>query len=328
LTAFRTAHNRPVYPSPLASSPRQIYHTLNPHPALSPVPLETEPDSIIEQERNEEVWRQLLVQGVLAVLLPTEDLENGCLRSLVGEILSELILRAALSDRLSEGWMLWEILTRVLETTRERVTASASTGTTGSTGSSPAFEHDRGNGTRNDAVDSADSSMTGSGSNPGRLEQFGLLAAAVDEHSAQSGIGRGPGSAESRSAARLFWTSMHYGILAFTAARSLLVVIFALASSAALPPRSKTWPVAGTAFNTRTATTKSAGQASGSNLKAGMAHGHAHGQRRPLVSVAVWRAGARLIELDVRMPWFAGLLSLLHRGAVGGPGRVDGALDR
>jgi len=314
----------------LASSPRQIYHTLNPHPALSPVPLKTEPDSVIEQERNEEVWRQLLVQGVLAVLLPTEDLENGCLRALVGEILSELILRAALSDRLSEGWMLWEILTRVLETTRARTTASASTGTTGRTGSRPAFEHERGHGTRNDAVNSSGSSTTGSGSSPGRLEQFGLLA---DEHSAQSGIGRGPGSAESRSthsASRLFWTGMHYGFLAFTAARSLLLVIFALASSSALPPRSKTWPVAGTAFSTpaaTTTTTKPAGQASGSsNLKAGMSHGH--GQRRPLVSVAVWRAGARLIELDVRMPWFAGLLSLVHRGVVGGPGRVDGGLDR
>ena len=319
-----------MYPSPLASSPRQIYHALNPHPALSPVPLETKPDSVVEQERNEEVWRQLLVQGVLAVLLPTEDLENGCLRALVGEILSELILRAALSDRLSEGWMLWEILSRVLEMTRSRMTASASTSSVSSIGSTTGFDHEQGHGTRNKSSDATRSSTSSNSSSPGRLEQFGLLAAAVHDHAAKSGIGRGPGSAESRpsrSASTLFWTSVHYGFLAFTAARGMLLLLIALASSYTLPPRSKTWPVAATASVTLS-TTQPGRQASGSNFNRGMSHSHTPGRVRPLVSVAVWRAGSRLIELDLRMPWLAGLLSLLHRAVVGGPGRVDGGLDR
>ena len=262
--AFRTS-NRPMYPPPLASTPRQIYHTLNPHPALSPVPCESEPDSMVEQERNEEVWRQLLVQGVLAVLLQTEDLENGCLRALVGEVLSEMIVRAALSERLCQSWMLWELITRVLEMTRPR----------------------------NHVVESGSKAAGTS-----RLEQFGLMESEGPSHEAS--IDHRPGSAASgavsASISGLFWAVVQYAFFAFTAAR---IVVLALASSPSLPSRSKTWPVGGQARNLR-----------------------------PVVSFGVWRACSRLIDLDLRMPWLAGLLSLLHRAVVAGPGRVDGGLDR
>lgn len=253
------------------------------------MPRETDPDSVIEQERNEEVWRQLLVQGVLAVLLPTEDLENGCLRALIGEILSELIVRAALSDRICESWMLWEIITRIIEITRPR-SATAAVAESGA--------------------------PTGSAS---RLEQFGLLANVDDElidQDLKSKIDHGRASAESRSTrasiSGLFWAVVQHAYLAFAALRTVLV---ALASSPSLPQRSKTWPVG--VFSLADSDRQ------GSNLNPGMSR-----TPRPLVSVAVWQTSARLVELDLRMPWLAGLFSLIHRTLVGGPGRVDGGLDR
>src|SRR5216117_635801 len=85
VAAYRASHY-PLHPPPLASDPRETYHSLHPHPALSPVPISLSPDAATEQQKNEAAYRRLLVQGVLAVLLPTEDLENGCLRTLVREI--------------------------------------------------------------------------------------------------------------------------------------------------------------------------------------------------------------------------------------------------
>lgn len=61
------------------------------------------------------MYRQLLVQAVLAVILPTEDLESGCLTSLVGQILSEMILGSGIGGKASEPWMLWEGITKVAQ---------------------------------------------------------------------------------------------------------------------------------------------------------------------------------------------------------------------
>ncbi len=56
-----------------------------------------------------------MVQGVLAVLLPTEDLENDCLTSLVGQIFSEMILGGGIGGKASEPWLLWEGITKIAE---------------------------------------------------------------------------------------------------------------------------------------------------------------------------------------------------------------------
>ncbi|KAK8049300.1 PXA domain-containing protein [Apiospora phragmitis] len=74
------------------------------------VPKRDDPRSLQSQADNEVAYRQLLVQGVLALLLPTEDLENECLTSLVGQIFSELIIGNLFVNKLSEPWILWEIL--------------------------------------------------------------------------------------------------------------------------------------------------------------------------------------------------------------------------
>ena len=51
----------------------------------------------------------------MAVLLPTEDLENTCLRTLVGDILADLILGSQVGGRVCEGRFLWEAITKLVD---------------------------------------------------------------------------------------------------------------------------------------------------------------------------------------------------------------------
>ncbi|KAF4121225.1 mitochondrial splicing suppressor protein 51 [Geosmithia morbida] len=125
MVAYR-ASRHPVANAPVQVDTRQAYHCLFPLPALSPVPIPEEEKSVEEQKRNETVYRQLLVQAVLAVLLPTEDLENGCLTTLVGQILSDLIIGNLVAEKLAQPWMMWEmivILARVVNQRRDPAAA-------------------------------------------------------------------------------------------------------------------------------------------------------------------------------------------------------------
>lgn len=110
-----------MHPYPIKSNPRQIYHSLCPFPALSPVPDERDLLSIQFQIENEAAYRQLLVQGVLAILLPTEDLENDCLTTLVGQIFSEMILGGGIGGKASEPWMIWEGITKIVEVIQSKL---------------------------------------------------------------------------------------------------------------------------------------------------------------------------------------------------------------
>ncbi|KAJ5130923.1 uncharacterized protein N7515_006962 [Penicillium bovifimosum] len=99
--------------SGLPPSHRALYHELNPHPGLSPVPDPADPDTIAEQGESEAVYRRLLANGILAVLLPTEDLENNSLRTLVVDVIADLILGNQVSGRTCEGWFIWETITKL-----------------------------------------------------------------------------------------------------------------------------------------------------------------------------------------------------------------------
>ncbi|KAI0099643.1 PXA domain-containing protein [Nemania sp. FL0031] len=116
--AYRTATS-PATKPPLQTEPHQIYHSLWPLPALSPVPRPGDAASIKAQAENESAYRQLLVHGVLAVLLPTEDLENECLTSLVGQVLSELVIGNLVAGKLSEPWLVWELLIMITRLVRK-----------------------------------------------------------------------------------------------------------------------------------------------------------------------------------------------------------------
>ncbi|CAL5867297.1 uncharacterized protein PFLUO_LOCUS1512 [Penicillium psychrofluorescens] len=137
--------------SGLPTSHHTLYHELNPHPGFSPVPDPSDPQTIISQRENEAIYRRLLANGTLAVLLPTEDLENSSLRVLVGDVLADRILGEEVSGRMSEGWFFWQTITKLAVALKRKAT-------------------------RETAADT---------STPSRLEQFGLLSTGDESSNGQ-----------------------------------------------------------------------------------------------------------------------------------------------
>ncbi|KAL8854866.1 MAG: hypothetical protein Q9221_000372 [Calogaya cf. arnoldii] len=82
---------------------------------MSPVPEPSLEASTAQQLKNEVDYRQLLVQGALALLLPTEDLENACLRTLVADVIAETILGKSIGGRVCEGWFIWTSITKLVD---------------------------------------------------------------------------------------------------------------------------------------------------------------------------------------------------------------------
>ncbi|KAF7197052.1 PXA domain protein 1, partial [Pseudocercospora fuligena] len=103
---------------------RLRYHALRPHMALEPVPSNASTSSL--QQENEVAWCLLLVNRILPLLLPPEDLQNPCLEVLVSEIFSELIFHNGLCGKACEPWLLWEGITKVVRpfSTSERMNIS------------------------------------------------------------------------------------------------------------------------------------------------------------------------------------------------------------
>lgn len=254
------------------------------------------PSSIAEQRENESAWRQLLIQGVLAVLLPTEDLENGCLRALVAEIFAEMILGNGISGKACEGWLLWEGITRIAEVLQHA-----------------------------DSKEQESRSHENSPEQPlTRLERYGLLAPPVGEQSETSH----PRLASNRrhedvrmTMSGLFWMVIQYVFLAGTALRAAMGFV---AKSSSLPLR----------FDMVTSGQPAveAGHQHSPLLQADkQAERHLATSKRPIVSMKLWSCASQLVELETRMPWLSGFISMLQWGALGGPGRVgniNGVLDR
>lgn len=111
----------PSHLPPLSTDPRLIYHDLNPHPALAPVPERETWATNAELSTNEADYRQLLVQGALAILLPTEDLENECLRTLVADVIAESVLGHTIGGKISEGWFIWSSISKFVEGVKAKV---------------------------------------------------------------------------------------------------------------------------------------------------------------------------------------------------------------
>lgn len=294
--AFRVAHDT-SYPPAVAHTVRDIYHTLLPHPALSPVPRDGDPSSLLEQARNEEAWRQLLVQGILALLLPTEELANDCLRVLVTDIFSDMILGNGVSQKACEPWLLWDAITTIIKVSGPSSSASRETATVAAS----------------------------------QLEQFGLVSHPEnDEHEFRRGLMHAwspdAAAAAAASASRLFWTMAQLFFFAFVAARTF---VYAVANFSSLPPRSKTWLPVQPWRSADSKDTKHVDMTDG--LDTNQAEISPSNDHRPILSMSLWKAAARLVELDLRMPWLSGLLKLAHHVAMFGPGRLgtlDGSVDR
>ena len=151
------------------------------------------PSTIDEQSRNEAAYRQLLVQGILAVLLPAEDLGNPCLRTLLADVIGEMILGNGIGGKASEGWLIWEGITKIVLNVKARVISKTGGEET---------EIDR----------------------RSRLEKFGLLSEKDEESKQQVDRSRSP------VVSRIFWRFLQYGYLLFTALR-FIILGFMTASS-------------------------------------------------------------------------------------------------
>ncbi|MCJ1389525.1 hypothetical protein MMC18_002382 [Xylographa bjoerkii] len=185
IKAFRTSHQIP-YPPSIVVDPRVVYHTLVPHPAFSPAPSVKAPTMVDEQSRNEEAYRQLLVQGALAVLLPTEDLGNACLRTLVADVIGEMILGNGIGGKACEGWFIWEGITKLAESVKARV----------------------------ERKDTGEELETNTRS---RLEKFGLLSETNGTPPERMKTNR------SAAASEAFWRILQSGYLAFLAMRFIIL---------------------------------------------------------------------------------------------------------
>ncbi|OJD15281.1 hypothetical protein AJ78_04466 [Emergomyces pasteurianus Ep9510] len=206
IVAYRTARQN-AHLNGSASYLHTIYHTLNPHPAISPVPDASDPTTIAEQQKRETVYRQLFAQAVLAVLLPTEDLENVCLRTLVGDILADMILGELVSDKASEGAFVWEILTRLITAINQ-------------------------NSRKHETADHIQTNVQKS-----RLERFGLLGPTDGSYPSDSS------GANQLNLSMLLWRMLQYCCLTFVTIRFVLVGLFRVASSS-LPESSHGLPSA------------------------------------------------------------------------------------
>ena len=269
LLAHRVAHD-PIVHRPLKPNSMEAYHALYPLPALSPVPRPGDEASIAEQAKNEGVYRQLLVHAVLAILLPTEDLENDCLTALVGQIFSELIIANAVANKLSEPWLIYEFLIIASRVILQRRRAGDEGG-------------------------------------PGR-----------------SGT-KVPSASDSRgilSVQALFWTMLQWCFLATSFLRTAFAILL---TSRSVPHRaSRGMGKHGDARDQKTGFAPV--QPASPKLET-----EPEPVKTPVLAFRCWAAISNLIEMDARMPWLHGMLSLLQWLAMTGPGRiadVDGRLDR
>lgn len=212
-------------------------------------------------------YRQLLVQGVLAVLLPTEDLENECLTSLVGEILSEMIIGGVVAKKVSEPWMIWTGLTILSDVLQRK-----QKGTHGS-----------------------------------RMTR-------------KNSAGQG---AKGLSIPWLFWSFVHYLFACTTFVR---VFVMTLATSRAIPSRGRVLPLS---VDESTRHNDGSGKAKVSARSSAELSSEA--AKTPVLAFSIWSTISNWLEMDRRMPWLCGNLSMVQWLAIAGPGRVagfDGVVDR
>lgn len=181
-----------------------IYHSLHPHPGLSPVPDPSDTETIAQQCENEALYRQLLVHGTLAVLLPTEDLENVCMQTIVGDVLADLIIGNGVDGKVSEGWFLWESITKILDGVEQRISRD-------------------------------EGGQTAQESRQNQLKKFGLLSTEEDfqnDHStkAQSQI------------SIWFWSILQYAYLTYVALRFIATGLLQTASTPPTNPLTSAYP--------------------------------------------------------------------------------------
>ena len=259
-------------------SPRRIYHAMNPHPALDPT-LTAE-----EQRHSESAYRQLLVQGALAVLLPTEDLANACLRTLVSDIISDLILGRALAEKVCEPWFLHQTVSKVVEIVTSRATPAS----------------------RPSAVN--DERILQQDVRRSRLERFGLLSSnTADQENYSSDNTQSPLSA-------WFWRLLQYAFIAYQSLRFILV---GMAHAHHLPRRVRLNHHVGLPTSPLSSSHKDKAPVSSTQ------HLSDADPRSPraVINYRMFACISTVLDLSLRMPWLASSLGFWQHILSAGPGR-------
>ena len=142
--------------------------------------------------RREANYRRMLVQSALAILLPTEDLENSCLRTLVTDVIAEVVLGNSIGGKASENWFIWGGIAKLALILKIKIY------------SVPVID---------DGVEPGDN----------RLERFGLLAG--------HGNVSGPQRDEKRSSlSSIFWRVVQYAYFSIAMIRFMVKALFATRS--------------------------------------------------------------------------------------------------
>lgn len=295
-TRFARSSTQSATSQSLGADARTVYHSVHPHPALSPVPTESDPETIVAQRSNEMIWRQLLVEGLLNNLLPPEDLQNPCLKVLVNEIFAELIVGNVLCNKVSEGWFIWDVTAKAIQASRPSGTS---------------------------VPDSPKPKKSA------RLDQFGLLPDAAStrkpDRAKQQRI---------RSIYAIIinigWEALRIVWLVYVSMRGL---VLAFSNAIYLPPRSsdtksRLQGSSGIASSPSTSFTASAE----AECSADVVQDSALKQDRiAVLDMSVWQVPVHILGLDLSMPWLIGVVSLVKHYILQGPGRVgslDARLDR
>ena len=168
--------------------PRKVYRSLNPHPALAAAATSdsSEQDLAKAQAEHERIYRQLLIQSLLAILLPTEDLENASLRTLVSDVIADLLLGQIVAERVSQAWFLQQNISKIILLLKHRTEVTAP-----------------------NATDQTDARS--------RLEKFGLLTFNADAPPHHS-----PAPHQSKFGLA-FWSAVQYAYLAVLFLRYIVV---------------------------------------------------------------------------------------------------------
>lgn len=219
-----------------------------------------------------------------------------------------MIIGGGISDKACEGWVLWEAITKIAEVLQPRTRDG-----------------------KERAEDRSQSTIS-----PSRLERYGLLMSSASDETEPVKLGKtskthrymGPGV---RSVSELFWLTLQYGFLAFSAVRA---VVLALATASSLQRRS----TSGAASMPSPIESGSASQSLPDphyspevSAPAPVPPAQSGFAKRAIISMKLWTCTTHLLDLELRIPWLSGLASLLHIGALNGPmrvGEVDRPLDR
>jgi len=268
---------------------RTVFHTLRPHNALTPVPVS--PEQIVQQRDNEGAWCHMIVNHVLALLLPPEDLQNPCLHVLVSDILSEMIFRNGICGKTSESWFIWDGITKGIYAVRPDLV------------STPQPEP----------------------SQTDRLEQFGLLSTS---QTTSEGPDHKSRHTVLESLAGGFWHMLQVLSLIWLLSRSFIA---ALLQAATLPARAQQDSKDRASSPSQNPQLMEDDAPEGFSSLATSSGPSSQGSKQPLIAMRVWMCAAKLTHLHDRMPWLTGFLSLVQWLLLAGPGqlcRTDSTLDR